>query len=79
MLVHHSRNSAQKQWDETLVLVLTGMGRLLRTYLPILASLPRMDKGWQEIMQMVESTLVRVMGITHVLPPPWAVVQHLLP
>ena len=33
MLVHHSRNTAQKQWDETLVLSLNGMGRLLRTHL----------------------------------------------
>ena len=25
MLVHHSRNSVQKQWEETLVLALSGM------------------------------------------------------
>ena len=35
MLVHHSRNSEQKQWDETLVLALSGMGRLLRAHLPV--------------------------------------------
>ena len=40
MLVHHSRNSAQKQWDETLVLALGGMGRLLRAHLPLLARMP---------------------------------------
>jgi C-terminal region of Mon2 protein len=34
MLVHHSRNSAQKQWDETLVLALSGMARLLRAHMP---------------------------------------------
>ena len=33
MLVHHSRNSEQKQWDETLVLAMSGMGRLLRVHL----------------------------------------------
>ncbi|RYQ90745.1 hypothetical protein Ahy_B09g096751 isoform H [Arachis hypogaea] len=27
MLIHHSRNTAQKQWDETLVLVLGGIAR----------------------------------------------------
>ena len=37
MLVHHSRNSEQKQWDETLVLALSGMGRLLRAHLTIIA------------------------------------------
>ena len=36
MLVHHSRNSEQKQWDETLVLSLSGMGRLLRVHLPLI-------------------------------------------
>ena len=36
MLMHHSRNSEQKQWDETLVLALSGMGRLLRAHLPLL-------------------------------------------
>jgi len=40
MLVHHSRNSAQKQWDETLVLALGGMGRLLRAHLPLLSRMP---------------------------------------
>ena len=40
MLVHHSRNSAQKQWDETLVLALGGMGRLLRAHLPLVARMP---------------------------------------
>lgn len=37
MLVHHSRNSEQKKWDETLVLALSGMGRLLRMHLLIIA------------------------------------------
>jgi hypothetical protein len=36
MLVHHSRNSVQKQWEETLVLALGGMARILRAHLPTL-------------------------------------------
>ena len=40
MLVHHSRNSAQKQWDETLALALGGMARLLRAHLPLLLPMP---------------------------------------
>jgi hypothetical protein len=28
MLVHHSRNTQQKQWDETLVLSLNGRGTI---------------------------------------------------
>ena len=40
MLVHHSRNSVQKQWDETLVLALGGMARILRAHLPTLVPMP---------------------------------------
>ncbi len=40
MLVHHSRNSVQKQWEETLVLALSGMGRILRAHLPVLVGIP---------------------------------------
>lgn len=57
MLVHHSRNSAQKQWDETLVLALQGMGRLLRAHLPLVAALDGFPAGWQELMLVVESSL----------------------
>ena len=39
MLVHHSRNSVQKQWEETLVLALSGMGRILRAHLPVLITI----------------------------------------
>jgi hypothetical protein len=28
MLMHHSRNTEQKQWDETLVLVLSGLTKV---------------------------------------------------
>ncbi|KAK9834027.1 hypothetical protein WJX81_004391 [Elliptochloris bilobata] len=57
MLVHHSRNSAQKQWDETLVLALGGMGRLLRAHLPLLAHMPAFSQGWEELMSVVESAV----------------------
>lgn len=62
MLVHHSRNSEQKQWDETLVLVIQGIGRLLRTFLPVLAQLPRISEGWEEVLRIAEDTLVSLLG-----------------
>jgi hypothetical protein len=40
-----SRNTAQKQWDETLVLVLGGMGRLLRPHFKILHRLDSFKQG----------------------------------
>ena len=57
MLVHHSRNSAQKQWDETLVLALQGMGRLLRAHLRIVAAMDGFAAGWEELMLVAESSM----------------------
>ena len=48
MLMHHSRNSEQKQWDETLVLALSGMGRLLRAHLPLLVPMQAFPQVWPE-------------------------------
>ena len=38
MLVHHSRNSASKQWDETLTLALSGLARIMRSHMAQLAA-----------------------------------------
>jgi hypothetical protein len=56
--VHHSRNTEQKQWDETLVLSLNGMGRLLRSYLPVLSSLEGFDLRWDSFLAFFESSVV---------------------
>ncbi|KAL5196024.1 Protein MON2 [Glycine soja] len=45
MLIHHSRNTAQKQWDETLVLVLGGIARILRLFFPFFTSLSNFWSG----------------------------------
>jgi hypothetical protein len=45
MVVHHSRNTEQKQWDETTVLALAGMGRIMRAHLPAVMALPGSDAG----------------------------------
>ena len=38
--MHHSRNSQQKAWDETLVLALAGMGKLLKGHFQSIATMP---------------------------------------
>eukprot|EP00850_Spirogloea_muscicola_P011262 SM000069S20699 [mRNA] locus=s69:305828:318440:+ [translate_table: standard] len=53
MLVHHSRNTAQKQWDETLVVLLNGFSRLLRSYFPLLLETPNFFSGWASLLQFV--------------------------
>ncbi|KAM7273445.1 hypothetical protein ACFE04_028109 [Oxalis oulophora] len=56
MLIHHSRNTAQKQWDETLVLVLGGIARLLRSFFPFLKSLKNFWSGWESLLLFVRSS-----------------------
>ncbi|XP_071724220.1 uncharacterized protein [Rutidosis leptorrhynchoides] len=55
MLIHHSRNTAQKQWDETLVLVLGGIARLLRCFFPFLQSLKNFWSGWESLLLFVKN------------------------
>ncbi|KNA25395.1 hypothetical protein SOVF_006550 [Spinacia oleracea] len=58
MLIHHSRNTAQKQWDETLVVVLAGIARLLRSFFPYLRTLSNFWSGWQTLIEFVKSSIV---------------------
>lgn len=44
--VHHSRNTEQKQWDESVVIALGGMGRLLRAHLPAIVGMDRVAGKW---------------------------------
>ncbi|XP_019258208.1 PREDICTED: protein MON2 homolog isoform X2 [Nicotiana attenuata] len=57
MLIHHSRNTAQKQWDETLVLVLGGIARILRSFFPFLRSLENFQSGWQTLLLCVRNSI----------------------
>eukprot|EP00889_Picochlorum_renovo_P001217 jgi/Picre1/28247/NNA_003653.t1 len=57
LVVHHSRNTEQKQWDETVVVCLAGMTRLIRSHLGIMSQLEGFEEGWSELMVVVESSL----------------------
>eukprot|EP00898_Chlorokybus_atmophyticus_P001167 jgi/Chlat1/2050/Chrsp17S02524 len=59
MLVHHSRNSEQKQWDETVVLALKGIAKLLRTYFALLLSIDGFDMAWASIINFMEHSASR--------------------
>ncbi|XP_057962995.1 uncharacterized protein LOC131154318 isoform X2 [Malania oleifera] len=58
MLIHHSRNTIQKQWDETLVLVLSGISRILRLFFPFLRSLNNFWSGWESLLHFVENSIL---------------------
>lgn len=56
--IFRSRNTEQKQWDETLVLSLNGMGRLLRTYLAVLTTLEGFDVRWDAFLAFFEKSVI---------------------
>lgn len=58
MLVHHSRNSLQKQWDETVVLSLNGVMRLLRAHMAILSPLEGFDQLWDQLVSFIEESIL---------------------
>ncbi|XP_022932524.1 protein MON2 homolog isoform X1 [Cucurbita moschata] len=58
MLIHHSRNTAQKQWDETLVLVLSGIARILRSFFPFLRSLRNFWSEWESLLLFVKNSIL---------------------
>ncbi|XP_031477870.1 uncharacterized protein LOC116248950 isoform X2 [Nymphaea colorata] len=57
MLIHHSRNTAQKQWDETIVLVLGGITRILRSFFPFLLTLNNFWNGWESVLLFVRNCI----------------------
>ncbi|XVF57298.1 hypothetical protein PTKIN_Ptkin06aG0194000 [Pterospermum kingtungense] len=57
MLIHHSRNTAQKQWDETLVLVLSGIARLLRSFFPFIRTLNNFWSGWESLLLFIKDSI----------------------
>ncbi|XP_014754709.1 protein MON2 homolog isoform X3 [Brachypodium distachyon] len=58
MLIHHSRNTAQKQWDETIVLLLGGIARLLRSFFPLLQQLSKFSSGWALLLAFVKNSIL---------------------
>lgn len=58
MLIHHSRNTVQKQWDETLVLVLGGIARLLRSFFPLLSDLSNFWSGWESLLLLLRNSIL---------------------
>ncbi|CAM6084070.1 unnamed protein product [Calypogeia fissa] len=59
MLVHHSRNTAQKQWDETLVVVLGGFSRLFKPpYFHICQSINNFKQGWEVILSFIQESVL---------------------
>ncbi len=52
MLMHHSRNTEQKQWEETLTLTLAGVTKVLRSLLPSLVQMEGWEAIWEQLMEV---------------------------
>ena len=53
-MIHHSRNTAQKQWAETKVLTISGVVRVFNTKRNLLKSMGDYSKAWVLLLEYVE-------------------------
>ncbi|GAB6021011.1 hypothetical protein CHUAL_003649 [Chamberlinius hualienensis] len=54
ILIHHSRNTARKQWAETQVLVLSGVARVFATRKELLQTLGDFPRAWVLLLEFIE-------------------------
>lgn len=55
ILIHHSRNTAQKQWAETQVLTLSGVSRVFNTKRQLLQMLGDFGRAWSLLLEFIEN------------------------
>lgn len=55
ILIHHSRNTAQKQWAETQVLTLSGVSRVFNTKRHLLQTLGDFIRAWSLLLEFIEN------------------------
>ena len=55
LLIHHSRDTARKQWAKTEVLTFNGMTRLFQTRWSTLVGLEGFDKAWGTLLEFIKS------------------------
>ena len=53
-MIHHSRNTAQKQWAETKVLTISGVVRVFNTKRKLLRVMGDYSKAWVLLLEYVE-------------------------
>lgn len=56
ILIHHSRDTAEKQWAETCVLSLAGVSRVFSTRSHILQKLEDYPRAWALLLEMIEAS-----------------------
>lgn len=56
ILIHHSRNTAQKQWAETQVLTLSGVSKVFNTKRELLQHLGDFPRAWSLLLEFIENS-----------------------
>mmetsp|Transcript_36860 Transcript_36860/g.91766 ORF Transcript_36860/g.91766 Transcript_36860/m.91766 type:complete len:2107 (+) Transcript_36860:60-6380(+) len=64
--LHHSRDTARKQWDEARVLALRAVTRVVRTHLTLLKGRPRFAQAWAHLLRFVEASALSAPGSAEV-------------
>ncbi|KAH8341260.1 protein MON2 homolog [Drosophila kikkawai] len=62
ILIHHSRNTAQKQWAETQVLTLSGVCRVFNTKRELLQQLGDFERAWSLILEFIQNAALSKNG-----------------
>lgn len=55
LVLHHSRNTAQKQWSETQVLALTGVTKVFTVKREKLTQIPNFNKAWNVLLEFIKT------------------------
>ena len=58
MMMHHSRDTAAKQWSETWVLALGSVARVYRSFLHQLMRRKRFGQAWDALLQILQSSIL---------------------
>ncbi|XP_053618779.1 protein MON2 homolog isoform X2 [Plodia interpunctella] len=59
ILIHHTRNTAQKQWAETQVLTLSGVSRVFHSRYALLSSVREFPRSWAALLGFVTDCALR--------------------
>eukprot|EP00040_Diaphanoeca_grandis_P018250 m.95863 g.95863 ORF g.95863 m.95863 type:complete len:1511 (+) comp26850_c1_seq1:214-4746(+) len=58
IMVHHSRDTAAKQWDETKVIAITGAAKVFTAFYRTLSTLQDFYEAWESLLLIIESSAV---------------------
>ncbi|XP_060807480.1 protein MON2 homolog [Amyelois transitella] len=59
ILIHHTRNTAQKQWAETQVLTLSGVSRVFHSRYQLLTTVADFNRSWAALLDFITDFALR--------------------